>query len=331
MLDLARIRRISLDPTARVSRTVATLLMAPNFYLLPGVKIEFQHAERIPNEPVIFALNHTDRYNYWPFQFMMWRRLRRFSAAWAKGKYYENNFVGTFLEHNNSVPTVSRGYLIAKDFLETAGRRPSNEEYNALRSYVEATVRGENPERPTDIPDEIWSTSRNILGMDFDTSQEDYGKVIDQLFRVFMKHFTDLHADAFEKNLDVIIFPQGTRSIRLSKGRIGLAQIALHFRRPIVPVGCNGSDKVYPGGSPFARRGRITYRFGDPITYEDMADFHINEDFQPFTHEAEVKHRDQFQGLVDMVMGRINDLVDPRYQFADDQESDGVQGTARFV
>jgi hypothetical protein len=51
----------------------------------------------------------------------------------------------------------------------------------------------------------------------------------------------------------------------------------------------------------------------------------------PFSAAAEHKHRDKFQGAVDLVMNRINELLDPRYQFSDDLRSTGVQGTSRFM
>ena len=42
----------------------------------------------MPDEPVIFAMNHTDRYNYVPFQYGLWQEKDRFTATWVKGKYY---------------------------------------------------------------------------------------------------------------------------------------------------------------------------------------------------------------------------------------------------
>jgi len=72
-------------------------------------------------------------------------------------------------------------------------------------------------------------------------------------------------------------------------------------------------------------------RIGEPITYDDLAEFHIDEPYEPFTAEAEYAHRDEFQGAVDVVMERINALLDPQYQFSDDLQSTGVRGTARFM
>jgi 1-acyl-sn-glycerol-3-phosphate acyltransferase len=146
-----------------------------------------------------------------------------------------------------------------------------------------------------------------------------------------MSRFVELHEEAFGLGLDLIVFPQGTRSVRLSKGHIGLAEVALAYEKTIVPVGCNNCDRIYPGGSPVAKGGTVTYRFGQPIRYDEMKPFHIAEDFTPFTKDAEHAHRERFQGLVDLVMDRINDLLDPRHQRDETGESGGVIGSSRFV
>jgi len=326
MLDLPRMERIRLTARPRVQRVIAWSLLAPNYELPPRVRIDLEHVDRLPDHPVVFAMNHTDRYNYWPFQYKLWRQLSRFTATWVKGKYYQSSFVGKFMELTNNIPTVSRGYLISRDFLNTMERAPSDEEYQTLR----AMVNGEQADA-SQVPQEILQKPRDMLGRPFDPSKEAYAAAVDQLFRAMMRRFVELNAEAFDKDLDVLVFPQGTRSIRLSRGHGGLAQIALKFRRTIVPVGCSGSDVCYPGGSPVARRGHIVYRLGHPISYEAMAPFHPPRDFAPFTPEAEEEHRECFQGLVDLVMDRINDLVDEPYKFGDASSSGGVRSTARFV
>ena len=103
------------------------------------------------------------------------------------------------------------------------------------------------------------------------------------------------------------------------------------YKKTIVPIGCNGCDLVYTGSLPIGKAGTIVYRIGDPIPYEALSDYHIDEDYAPFSAEAEYKHRDNFQGAVDLVMSRINDLLDPEYQFSDDLQSTGVRGTSRFM
>ena len=324
MLDLPRIK---LTSRPRVQRVVAWALLTPNYELPRRVRIDLEHAERLPDESVLFAMNHTDRYNYWPFQYRLWRTHDRFTATWVKGKYYQNAFVGKFMELTNNIPTVSRGYLVSRDFVDTVGRPPTDDEYAALRAFVEG--KGEAPKGQ--VPDEVLDQPRDMLGRRFDPSAESYASAVDELFRAMMRRFVALNGEAFDKGLDVLVFPQGTRSLRLSKGHMGLAQIALHFKKTIVPVGCSGSDKCYPAGSPVAKSGHITYRVGEPISYEEMKPYHISERFEPFTPEAEQKYRERFDGLVSVVMGRINDLVDEPYQFGESTEGDGVRGASRFV
>lgn len=325
MLDLPRLERIRLSRRPRIQRVVGWAMLVPNYEALPGVRITLENAERLPEGPVFYAMNHTDRYNYWPFQYRLWRSHDRFTATWVKGKYYQNAFVGKFMELTNNIPTVSRGYLISRDFLNTMGRPPTDQEYAALRALVESRGRDE-----TGAPAEIFRTARDMLGRTFDPEREHYGEAIHALFRAMMRRFVALNAEAMELGLDVLVFPQGTRSIRLSKGHTGLAQMALALKKPIVPVGCSGSDVCYPSGAPFAKKGRIVYRLGQPISYEEMKPFHV-PDFEPFTPEAEETHKERFQGLVDVVMDRINGLVDEPYKWGAAQASDGVQGSSRFV
>ncbi|RLB53951.1 MAG: hypothetical protein DRJ42_10485 [Deltaproteobacteria bacterium] len=338
MLTLSRIRRIQLSGRPRFQRVLASSLMLPNYNLPPRVRIRFEGFENVPDRPVIFAMNHTDRYNYWPFQTHLWRKHDRYTCTWVKGKYFQNPLVGKLLEWANNIPAVSRGYLLSRDFVNVMGRPPKTVEYQKLREMIEAVATARatgEAQKEVDgslVPEVIFTRPRDLLGRDFDPTREDYATAIVELFNSMMGTFTDLNADARELGLDTLIFPQGTRSVHLSKGHGGISQIALKQRRTVIPVGCNGSNKIYTSSSPIASKGGdIVYRFGEPITYDEMERFHIEEDFQPFTPKAEFAHNQTFQDYVDVVMERINELLDPEYQFAVDEESDGVEGTARFV
>lgn len=331
MLDLARLDRIRLSATPLFQRIVGWTLLAPNYDLPPRVRIDLEGTDRVPDEPVIFAMNHTDRYNYWPFQYAWWRRHGRFTATWVKGKYYEHPAVAKFMELTNNIPTVSRGYLITRDFISTMERRPTDAEYEALRVLVDAAAQGRAREPDGAVPRPILERPRDMLGRRFDPSSEPYAFAVDALFRRMMRRFVELNDEAASLGLDLLIFPQGTRSKRLSRGHVGLAQMAMHLERPVVPVGCSGSDRVYPGGSPLARPGRVVYRFGDPIYRKDAAAWVDKREFEPFTPEAEAAHHASFQRYVDDVMQRIDGLVDPEYRFSGDGTSEGVSGSNRFV
>ncbi len=326
MLDLARLRSIQLHGQPRGHKVVGTFLLGPNYNLPPRTRIRVEGRENLPSEPSVFAMNHTDRYNYWPFQYWLWRSEQRFTATWVKGKYYENKWIGRFMEMTNNIPAPSKGYVMTRDFVNTVGRPPKDEEYAALRALAAAE----------EVPDGVLSAdiagkARDMLGRHFEPSIEKYSECLQALLAEMNEVFLDLNEEAFSKGLHLLIFPQGTRSIRLSKGRIGMVQAALRFRRGILPIGCNGSDKVYPGGSPWAKRGSIVYRMGEYMDYESFSEYHLPEDVDPFDPNIADEHRATMQGLVDLVMDRINELVDPEYQFGTDDEGDGVQGAKRFV
>jgi len=309
-------------------------VLTPNYNFLPGIDIQIEGIEKIPDEPVIYAMNHTDRFNYFPFMYRMWKLKERYITVWVKGKYYESPLVGTFMELTSNLPTVSRGYIITKDFTLTMGRRPKQAEYDTLRALVNEEAAPGGDSSTIDlaaVPRELLETRRNILGIDFDPRECSYAVGINRVFTAMMAEFVRLNERSFELGLDLLVFPQGTRSIRLPRGRIGMMEIALRYKKTIVPIGCNGCDHVYTGSLPIGKSGTIEYRIGDPIPYEELAEFHIDEPYVPFSAEAEHKHRVEFQGAVDLVMNRINDLLDPEYQFSDDLQSTGVRGTSRFI
>lgn len=329
MLDLDRMRRISLSAEPVFQRVVAYLLLLPNYSIPPGVTITFEGAERIPDEPVIFAMNHTDRYNYWPFMLEHWRRHGRFMATWVKGKYYESPTVGFFMELTNNIPTVSRGYIITKDFLSALGRRPDDDEYRAARDWIDAVAHGADLP-PAELPRELLETPRAILGRPFDPARESYAAAVDGTFRAMMRRFVELNEEAAGLGLDLLIFPQGTRSKRLLPGHPGLSQIAMHLERAVVPVGCSGSDRLYPSSSPIAKPGHVVYRFGEPLRRADAKAWVERGRFEPFTAEAERDFGPELQAYVDDVMARIEPLVDPEYRFAPDDEAE-IKGSHRFV
>lgn len=332
MLDLPRLQRLRLVRRPLSQRFFGCLLHA-NYRWWPGVELSLENPERIPDEPVIFAMNHTDRYNYFPFQYTLWQTFDRFTATWVKGKYYESALLAQFMESMFQLPTVSRGYLITRDFVSIMKRTPTDQEYALLRDAVDARAVGEPgvlPE-PPDVPEMLLRKPRNPLGVPYDPADADYADYICTLFREMMGRFVALNREACEIGLDLLVFPQGTRSIRLLPGHIGIAQMALYLKVPIVPVGCNGSDGVYPGGSPFARKGRIVYRVGDPIHFADLAAFHIGQDFAPFSATAERDFSTQFKAVAALVTDRIEPLLDPRYQRAPECAVPADRGADRFV
>ncbi len=80
------------------------------------------------------------------------------------------------------------------------------------------------------------------------------------------------------------MFPEGTRSKtgQLSRGKSGVARIAMTAEVPVVPAVVINAPAVLPGLFKFRRRPLVTVRFGEPIKMdgnaEDPADIRANTD-----------------------------------------------------
>ncbi len=309
-----------LKPKPTVQIAIGRGFLLP-LYKLRRLKIVFEGVENIPSTPVIFAMNHTDRYNYWPFQFHLWTlgkqgRVRYpFTATWVKGKYYENPWMARFMKWTGNIPVPSKGYLLAKDFTLLFGKsKPlAGEDFRLLKQYVDGEV---DIEHLKDAKDprvlELISTPHG----DFNPKKHTYAEYINETFYELMKMVRDLNRDAvYNKKLNLIIFPEGTRSKRLIRGKPGIAQMAIALKVPVVPVGCNGSDKVYTSDLPFIEKnGKIVYRLGKPIELHKMEPFKIDEEFVPFTPQSE-KLKKLFQQATDLIMSIINnELLDEEYR-----------------
>ena len=152
-----------------------------------------------------------------------------------------------------------------------------------LRDAVNAAAQGEEAPELDSIPASIVTQPRDMFGRRFNPRAEPYAVAVDELYRRMTRRFVELNREAVQLGLDILIFPEGTRSTRLSQGRIGIAQMAMNLKVPVVPVGCNGSDRVYPGSSPIGRPGRITYRVGQPFLAAEVAALAPTVPFEPFT------------------------------------------------
>lgn len=310
-------------------RPPAQRLIADGFLRFDYRKVDLktEGLEKIPKHAVIYAMNHTDNFNYWPFQYAMHKAAKRYTATWVKGKNYEGFISNRFMRMTNNIPIASRGYVISRDFVDTVGRQPTPEEYRVLRDAID---RGEPI--AGDVPKELLARPRDMLGRHFDPARETYPEAVESLMEALMARFVEMNRHALEDiGVDLLVFPQGTRSKRLSRGHIGLAQIALHLNATIVPVGCSGSDEVYTSRSFIAKPGAITYRVGDPIPPSHWEGIAPKEPFVPFSRAAEETHREAFQAVVDQVMERIDPLLDEPYRFSHDRESEGTEGVDRFV
>lgn len=303
MVNLEYLERIRLRTFPAGQLFIARLLLFPNYRLFADVKIEVSGMEKIPpDETVIIAMNHTDRYNYWPLQYHFWKKRLPFTTVWVKGKYYRNRILGKILDGCNLIPVPSMGYLIEEFYRKRFRRKIDGKDYRILRDVIDGT---------REMGEALQQMAK---------STADY-------FRANIKHLREYHETLmervaelsrmalFEKDLNLIIFPEGTRSKTLGEGKTGVAQLALHTEKKVVPVGCNHSDKVYTGSLPFARSGKIVYRVGDPVSVEDeLKEYRISEPFRLFSRESQRKYRDRFEAVTRILMERINGLVDEEYR-----------------
>ncbi len=328
MIDLNRLEKTRLRVTPWGQLLVANLGMRPNFGFLPGVEIVVEGWENLPaDQKVIFALNHTDRYNPWPFQFTLYRKKLGYTVTWVKAKYYESWFIGGFMTACNNIPLPSRGYVISTEFRKALGRTPTNEEYRTIRDMMDGNRDMEDPFNSEDS-DDVRTFFEGRTGSPKETVQElevMFGKMMTIIAELSTKVMTELDSH-------LLVCPQGTRSKRLTPGKTGMVQMAQKMGAIIVPVGCNGTDKIYPGGSPFAKRGKVVYRIGEPVNVLDpqFEEFRVPPDIVPFSREANATYGARYQALTDIVMDRINNLLDPEYQYGEDE--DGTSGQVqRFV
>ena len=287
-------------------------------YRVPAnTEIVIEGMENIPTDRgVMFALNHTDRYNYWPFQYELLRSGHpRFTVTWVKAKYYENAVLGWFFDQCINLPLPSRGYAILKDAAAVMGRRLENDEYRTLRDLVDYKIEPEAVDAATQKSLEALFTRARS---DFEPAKEDYRAFINRRCDRLMGLVEKRSLEALnEKDNHIIVFPQGTRSVRLLPSRTGMLEFALRHEVPIVPVGSNGSEGVYPGASPWASGGRIVYRVGKPLTLDGaLRDCRIDTPYRPFTHEANA-FADVFERGAAVVTEGINALLDEPYQLGD--------------
>jgi 1-acyl-sn-glycerol-3-phosphate acyltransferase len=329
MLDLDRLERVRLRGRPIGQLIVGNLGLALDYRFPKKTEIVLEGAaEHIPATGGAFlAMNHTDRYNYWPFQYAMYRKGLPFTATWVKGKYYENRLVGAFMDSMNNIPLPSRGYVIATEFRKRVGRPPTDQEYRVLRDLVDGK------KSPAEALEESAGELTAFIAPE--GGPENFLARFEALFDRMLRRVVELNRQAIEElGLNVLVFPEGTRSRRLGKGLNGLAQISQYLSAPIVPVGCNGSDRLYPGNSPLSKGGRVVYRVGPPLLADgpELAPHRVvRDDVVPFSKQAAARYAERYDAITRVVMDRINDLLDPEHRRADDESVLAEDGVRRFL
>ncbi|MCA9661310.1 MAG: 1-acyl-sn-glycerol-3-phosphate acyltransferase [Myxococcales bacterium] len=327
MLDLERLRHIRLSKRPIGQLVFANLVLAVDYRLPRKTEIILEGLENLPRDRGVFlAMNHTDRYNYWPFQYALYRRGYRFTATWVKGKYYENRVAARFLDLTANIPLPSRGYVITVEFRKAFGRPPEREEYRVLRDLVDRRIGSEEP-----LPEGASADVRSFVGGEHGVSEFLVG--FDRRFDAMIHEVIRLNHEALTTHeLNVLVFPEGTRSRHLSRGHTGLAQMTQHLDAAIVPVGCSGSDHLYPGDLPLSKGGRVTYRIGAPLEPDgpELGPHRVPSAVLPLTRAANERYGDRYEAITEVVMAKIGELVDPEYGPAPEAKA-GESGIDRFI
>ena len=305
MIDIEYLKKIKLVSNPFGQRFLGNLLLLPNYHIFAKVEIRIENIERIPRgETVIFAMNHTDRFNYWPFQYKLLKmKVFPFTTVWVKAKYYKNAFLAKGLDLCNLIPLPSMGYLIEEFYRKHFNRKMDRSLYRAVKDMIDGRIEDAGPQERAAVE------ALQEMGEHFTAFIRDY-------YEAVMEKVAELSKTAlFEKNLNLIIFPEGTRSVKLAEGRTGLAQLALHTEKRVVPVACNNSEEVYRGSLPIARSGWVTYRIGEPLSVHDqLKSYRIAEPFSLFSRESQQRYREQFEGVTRIVMASIEGMLDEKYR-----------------
>ena len=319
MLDLDRFARYAIVPSPRWIRGTGALLDVNA--ALTRSRVVVEGTEHLPETPALVATNSTQKYDFMPIRWALHRRGVRMVTI-TKAKNYHSRPFAYFLGKTGVVPLASRGYFLVLDFQRVHRRRPTEDEYRALRTYLSDG---------TPLPDSLAlraleTTPRGLLGETFAPSSETYRDVLARLYRRMMGESLRLCREALDAGYHVQIYPEGTVSTRLAEGRIGAVQFALALGVPIVPAGMNGCRagmrSVFLGG------GEIRVRVGAPYVFPKAT---VPDDFRPFDPDHERACRAALQAGTDDLMGRIDALLDPELRRAPGFRGDGTRGTSRFL
>lgn len=287
-------------------------------------KVVFENLENLPRTPCIWVSNHVHYFDWWPFRCYMEERGYTATSI-VKPRPYQYPAARWFLNTGGNIPVASRGYLIAGDFKSQIGRKPSSEEYASINDFVRKNV----PLPQTPVFEKLQEGPRNILGVPYDPQTQSYAEGLKNCYWKMGQESIRIVEEAVEADHSIHIYPQGLYSTRLTKGRIGALQIAAQTGLPIVPIGFNGYQTVYPNPrSPFCKKGTITYRFGK--AYHPKID-DLPDDFTAFHPKYEQSEKHILERETQIAMEKINALLDPECQWDNNPEGDGLKGNDRFL
>ena len=290
--------------------------------LVSGTRVVFEGFDP-PSSPVIFATNSTQKYDFMPIRIELERR-KVSTVTVTKGKNYHSAPMSFLMSRLGVIPLASRGYLLLVDFTALHHRRPTDAEYRALRQHLDEGVA-----LPGDEPfTALATTPREVLGHRFNPRASSYRAMLHQVYAAVMAQTLRLTRLAVTGGAHVQIYPEGPAASRLGQGRIGTVEFAHALGLPIIPIGMSGCREAFSGTGMRLRGGQITIRFGAPYRPDLTA---LPADFEPFVPEHEAHHRPVLLAATEVLMTRIDALLDPAYRRVEGFVSDGTQGTRRFL
>lgn len=293
------------------------------FWLPPRARVVVEGLEHLPRGPAIICPNHTHKFDAIPIRCTFLDHGMQL-MTWIKARDYKHPALRWVLGNGGNIPLVSRGFLIAADFAQVSGRKPTEDEYRQLRAHIDGGE-GEVPLAPALLTQ--LSSPRRISGVDVSFARG-YRHALRDAYHTLMQESLRHARHGRDQGRHQHIYPQGATSKQLTPGHPGAVQAALALDLPILPIGLSGCREVYVGKDhPLTRAGKVTLRIGAPITVPKSI---VPPSFRPFHPDDEDAFRSPLQAQTDIVMNAINELCDAEYRWADDLRSDAKQGVGRF-
>ncbi len=312
--DLARVNPIANRHwLSAVDRATSMWLRMPG-----SIQIDIEGPMPTGERPMIYACNHTHSLDFLPVRYAMYQRGQEW-CTWIKPRAYLSRVQSILFANTGNIPMVSRGYLLAADFQQLIGRKPTQDEYLTLREHIDHGARLDC----SSIFEALRSTDRDMLGRNFESSRESYSYAIHQLFSEMMTATLKIAKRAIAAGRHMQIYPQGTVSHRLTRARTGVVQAAAALDLPIVPVAISGVPQALAGGLR-RKGGRIVIRFGSPIRVR------APQGFQAFNADHERRAARMLELRAADLTFAIDRLLDAPHRIS--REVDAPRATvARFL
>lgn len=268
-----------------------------------GFRVELTGAERIPERPALLCTNSTQRHDFLALMRGL-DSLGKRVVTFTKAKNFHSAASAFVMKRTGTIPLASRGYIITVDLRDSLGRRPTEDEYRAVRNHVD---------RAAPLPAALgWlqSRPRAILGVPFDPQRCAYGEQVQEVYRRSLVETVRLARLAVDDGCYLQIYPEGTVSRQLAAGRIGAVQFAKALGLAVVPIGMSGCPAAFFGESPVPAPGTVQIRVGEPLALAEA----LPAAHRPFHPDDEAANRGALLGATQTLMGSIEALVDDAHK-----------------